>query len=82
MKGLTFGVLGLAWLGAAFLIPSTSGAIQVPAKPLEEARSGAIIEVRQNRCANWHRICVNRWGHGWRYRRCMAVHGCFAYRHK
>lgn len=83
MKGLTFAVMGLAWVGAAAsLFPSTSGAVQFPAKLSEAMRSGAVIEARQNRCANWHRICLNRWVHGWRYRRCMAVHACFRYRHR
>ncbi len=28
------------------------------------------------RCYRWRRICRNRWGYGWRYRRCMRIHGC------
>lgn len=27
-------------------------------------------------CRRWHSECRYRWGYGWRYRRCMARHGC------
>ncbi len=28
------------------------------------------------RCAKWNYICRERWGFGWRYRRCMRLHAC------
>jgi hypothetical protein len=28
------------------------------------------------RCWRWNAVCRDRWGFGWRYRRCMRVHGC------
>jgi hypothetical protein len=30
----------------------------------------------RRRCRHWHRTCRYRWGYGWRYRRCMRIHGC------
>lgn len=27
-------------------------------------------------CWRWNFICRERWGWGWRYRRCMVRHGC------
>ncbi|MFA6140667.1 MAG: hypothetical protein WC684_08090 [Hyphomicrobium sp.] len=28
------------------------------------------------RCWRWNAICRDRWGWGWRYRRCMRNHAC------
>lgn len=39
--------------------------------------SSAVEQVRYGRyCRQWHWECRSRWGFGWRYRRCMARHGC------
>lgn len=27
-------------------------------------------------CGRWNAVCRDRWGFGWRYRRCMRAHGC------
>ena len=27
-------------------------------------------------CWRWNAVCRSRWVAGWRYRRCMRVHGC------
>lgn len=35
-----------------------------------------IIKTGPGRCWRWNAICRDRWGWGWRYRRCMRLHGC------
>lgn len=31
---------------------------------------------RWRSCRSWRHECRDRWGGGWRYRRCMRRHGC------
>ncbi|MCH9808261.1 MAG: hypothetical protein K0U74_11065 [Alphaproteobacteria bacterium] len=31
---------------------------------------------RRGRCHRRHRVCRNRWGYGWRFRRCLRRAGC------
>ncbi|MDX2259698.1 MAG: hypothetical protein NW205_12385 [Hyphomicrobiaceae bacterium] len=31
---------------------------------------------RYGRCSAWRAECASRWGYGWRYRRCLRIHGC------
>ena len=61
--GITFG----AQQAAAVTIP-----------PVGQTLAGqSIVDKAQYRyCRRWNRECRARWGGGWRYRRCMARHGC------
>lgn len=34
------------------------------------------VQWRGNWCRRWWRECRWRWGGGWRFRRCLARHGC------
>lgn len=35
-----------------------------------------IVKTGPGRCFRWNAICRDRWGFGWRYRRCMRNHAC------
>jgi hypothetical protein len=35
-----------------------------------------IVKTGPFHCVKWNAICRDRWGWGWRYRRCMRNHGC------
>ena len=37
----------------------------------------AVEQVQWRSCRGWRRECASRWGWGgWRFRRCLARHGC------
>lgn len=35
-----------------------------------------IVKTGPGRCWRWNAICRERWGWGWKYRRCMRNHAC------
>lgn len=35
-----------------------------------------IVKTGPGRCWRWNAICRDRWGWGWKYRRCMRNHAC------
>lgn len=35
-----------------------------------------IVQTGPGRCFRWNAVCRDRWGFGWRYRRCMRNHAC------
>ncbi len=75
MKSFAYATCGLALLGAAsFIAPSASSAAEVSRAPA--AAQSSVVNVQYGRCVRWRRICRDRWGFGWRFRRCMGVHGC------
>lgn len=76
MRKLTYACIAITGLTMAAAIPSSQAAplMQTP-KPVE--MSTTVEKVGHGRyCRMWHWECRERWGFGWRYRRCMARHGC------
>ena len=45
-------------------------------KYADPAAQTLIVQAGPGRCWRWNAICRDRWGFGWRYRRCMRNHGC------
>jgi hypothetical protein len=77
MRSLLYGTCGLAFLGAAaFLSPSSSSAAGLPLPSLPGTVGSEAVQVQHGRCFYWYRVCRIRWGYGWRFRRCMAIHAC------
>lgn len=35
-----------------------------------------VVKTGPGRCWRWNAICRERWGFGWKYRRCMRNHAC------
>jgi hypothetical protein len=65
-----FVIAGFLWLPQI----SSAAAVAVPATGASQA---SIIEhVQYRHCRAWYRECRERWGGGWRFRRCLARHGC------
>jgi len=69
---------------AAVMAPLVIAALPSQAVPLNglpigaNAETGISTPVQWRRCIFWRRECAIRWpGHGWRYRRCLAAHGCW-----
>lgn len=76
MRNLTIAAALTAGLLVFSGIPS-SHAAPLPSANKSFAADSAVHEARHGRyCRRWHWICRDRWGWGWRYRRCMWRHGC------
>jgi hypothetical protein len=59
---------------AVFSLPSQA----VPVNTVPAVDSGFATQVQWRRCIFWRNECAVRWpGHGWRFRRCLAIHGCW-----
>lgn len=59
------------------LVALPSQALPMNSLPGASAEAGLATPVQWRRCGFWRRECAVRWpGHGWRYRRCLAAHGC------
>jgi len=52
---------------ALFLLKTAMTCLYLACRPMRAA---------QCRCQRWHRACLNNWGHGPNYQRCMQYHGC------
>jgi hypothetical protein len=61
---------------AAFLTPVQASPVSGLATSKLLPAQSMIDKVGWRRCARWNYICRDRWGWGWRYRRCMRIHGC------
>lgn len=61
---------GSSLASAATLAPGASG----PAITLD---TSVVEKTHWRRCRAWRHECARRWGvGGWRFRRCLARHGC------
>jgi hypothetical protein len=69
---------------AAIIAPVALSAIPAGAAPQQtlsginaKIEAGLATPVQWRRCGFWRRECAVRWpGLGWRFRRCLAIHGC------
>jgi hypothetical protein len=70
---------------AAVMAPLAIAALPSQAFPLSAPPAGAQADGVglatpagwRDRCHRWRGVCEERHpGHGWRYRRCLAAHGC------
>jgi len=63
---------------AAFLsMPQIASAAGVVSPGAQAGPQSSVEHVQfGGRCRAWHRECRARWGGGWRFRRCLARHGC------
>lgn len=65
---------GLMLAGLLLAAPSARAAPLTPATPVLD---GKLVQPAQyGYCRRWYRECRYRWGGGWRFDRCMRVHGC------
>lgn len=66
----------LLTLSSVMLFGATAGA--APVTPIHPAIERSLVQEVQysNYCRRWYRECRYRWGAGWRFRRCMRIHGC------
>jgi hypothetical protein len=69
---------------AAVMSPLVLTALPTHAVPMNalpagaNAETGLATQVQWRRCGFWRRECAIRWpGLGWRYRRCLTIHGCW-----
>ena len=67
-------VSGLALGGLVLAGSSAMAAPVTPAPPVLD--SSPVQQVQYGYCRRWYHECRYRWGAGWRFRRCMRVHGC------
>ncbi|MEZ5844651.1 MAG: glycosyl hydrolase family 5 [Hyphomicrobiaceae bacterium] len=67
-------------VGLALSAGSANAASPAPLTLLKDltARASTVDHVQYRpHCRKWRHICANRWpGLGWRFRRCMRLHGC------
>lgn len=78
MKTLHCATAGLAFLAVASAASWASAAEVSPVPQISQALSAesGVQKVQGGRCVRWRNICRARWGVGWRFRRCMTIHGC------
>jgi hypothetical protein len=69
-----FAAAGLALGGSMLAAPSASAAPMTPVPRVVE--STQLQQVQYGYCRRWYHECRDRWGAGWRFRRCMRLHGC------
>jgi hypothetical protein len=75
LKALTLAAVIAA--GAA-LVPLTASANALPAAKAQSViTDSSMVQQASRRCWFWRNECASRWGWGgWRFRRCLARHGC------
>jgi hypothetical protein len=62
---------------AAFLsTPQIASAAGVVSPGAKAGPPSSVEHVQFRHCRAWYRECRARWGGGWRFRRCLARHGC------
>jgi len=75
LSSLALPAAGAMMLGSLLLVgPSARAASLTPAAPVLDSK--LVQPVHYNYCRRWYAECRYRWGAGWRFRRCMRVHGC------
>lgn len=73
LAGLLFGILGLR----AVTVPAQATPVGSAITLEMLVHQPAAQKVAYGYCVRWHRRCRYRWAWGPRYRRCMALHGCW-----
>lgn len=59
------------------LMLNGTAAVAAPMTPIQPVLNGSQVhQVHYSYCRRWYRECRYRWGAGWRFRRCMRLHGC------
>ena len=74
-RGLLLAGAACALSAAAFLAPAQANPVNGIGSTDPMAQT-LIVKTGPWHCARWNAICRDRWGFGWRYRRCMRNHGC------
>jgi hypothetical protein len=69
-------LIGVIVAAAVFFMPQLSSAAGVGSPGSQVTRQSLVEPVQFRRCRGWYRECRARWGGGWRFRRCLARHGC------
>jgi hypothetical protein len=69
-------VAGIIAGAGFFYIPQIAGAAGVASPGALVTTSPVVEHVQYRHCRGWYRECRARWGGGWRFRRCLARHGC------
>ncbi len=73
-------LLMAALLAGACLAPQVSYAaagLPQSQSPSIAAGDSLVQQAHYGRCRFWRHECRRRWGFGWRFRRCMVIHGCW-----
>jgi hypothetical protein len=65
-----------AMSAAALLTPAQAAPVSGLATKSELSTLSLVEKAGWRRCSRWNYICRERWGWGWKYRRCMWRHGC------
>jgi hypothetical protein len=71
-----FALAGVIVIAAGFFSVPQIASAGVAAPGAAVMQSSAVEHVQFRRCRAWYRECRARWGGGWRFRRCLARHGC------
>jgi hypothetical protein len=61
---------------AALLTPAEAASVSGLATSKILPAQTLIEKAGYGRCWRWNAVCRDRWGFGWRYRRCMRLHAC------
>jgi len=67
---------GVIVAAVVFFMPQLSSAAGVGSPASQVTRQSLVEPVQFRHCRAWYRECRARFGGGWRFRRCLARHGC------
>ena len=73
---LRLALTGVIVAAGIFFMPQMSPAASVTSPGAQITHQSLVEPVQFRRCRVWYRECRARWGGGWRFRRCLARHGC------
>ena len=78
MRTIISASFGLALAVSAFSLSSVpASAVETPAAAAAISSHVTKVEERHERCHHWREECHERYpGGGWRFRRCLTIHGC------
>ncbi|HEU0060526.1 MAG TPA: glycosyl hydrolase family 5 [Hyphomicrobiaceae bacterium] len=73
---LRLALTGVIVTAGIFFMPQMSAAAGVIPPGAQITHQSLVEPVQYRRCRAWYRECRVRWRGGWRFRRCLARHGC------
>jgi hypothetical protein len=78
MKAIYYAGACLAVAGVIWGASATSANAAPAYTPIPQAeQNGSVLLLKKvHGCHYWYRECRERWGYGWRFRRCLRHHGC------
>jgi hypothetical protein len=69
-------LIGVIVAAGVVFMPQMGSAAGVTSPGSQITHQSLVEPVQYRYCRGWYHECRERWGGGWRFRRCLARHGC------